>query len=69
MQKIVTLYYDPYEMKFGDGFFPTVNRESGSSSIDILFEYYNNELIQLSGPPIKGYDGNTYSQIVNLVLN
>jgi len=56
-------------MKYGDGFYPmTVRDTSCDSKIDILFELYDNELTQLSGPPIKGYDGNTYNEIVNLIL-
>ena len=69
MKKTVTLYYDPYEMKFGDGFFPVFERKDGYKSIDIVFEYYNNELSQLSGPDIDGYDGLVYSQIVKAIIN
>jgi hypothetical protein len=69
MQKILTLYYDPYELEFGDGFFPVFNRKDGYKSIDISFEYYDNELTQLSGPVIQGYDGILYSQIVKAIIN
>jgi len=59
------MYYDSYEMNYGDGFYPLVYKEqSCDSQIDIDFELYDCELTQLSGPPIKGYDGITYQQIV-----
>ena len=61
------MYYDDYEKKYGDGFYPTVfKNQSCNSEIDILFELYEGELTQLSGPPIKGYDGNTYNEILKL---
>jgi len=69
MQKTITMYYDSYEMKNGDGFYPlTVKDKSCDSKIDISFELYDNELTQLSGPLIKGYDGDTYNQIIQLIL-
>jgi len=67
MKKIITMYYDSYEMKNGDGFYPMVYKDkSCDSQIDILFELYDDELTQLSGPLIKGYDGNTHNDIINL---
>ena len=67
MQKIIKMYYDLYEMKYGDGFYPLTFKEHKSNiEIDILFELYDGELTQLSGPKIKGYDGNTYNEILNL---
>lgn len=67
-QKVVTLYYDSYEFKNGDGFYPlTFKDKSCDSEIDILFEVYDFELTQLSGPLIRGYDGNTKSEIIRLV--
>jgi len=69
MIKIVKLYYDSYEFKYGDGFFPLLYKDkSCDSEIDIIFELYNRELTQRSGPPIKGYDGNTYNEIVEHIL-
>ena len=61
------MYYDSYEMKNGDGFYPMVFKDqSCDSEIDILFELYDGELTQLSGPSIKGYDGNTYNLIIKM---
>lgn len=48
-------------MNHGDGFYPLVYKErSCDSQINITFE-----LTQLTGPSIKGYDGTTYSQILD----
>ena len=67
MQKNITLYYDSYEKNNGDGFYPMVHKDqSCDSTIDIQFELYDGELTQLSGPQIKGYDGNTYNDIIKL---
>ena len=68
MQKTITMYYDSYEMKNGDGFYPVVYKDNScDSQMDITFELYDGELTQLSGPPIKGYDGNTYHDIIRLL--
>ena len=68
MQKTITMYYDSYEMKNGDGFYPMVYKDNScDSQIDITFELYDGELTQLSGPLIKGYDGNTYNDIIRLL--
>ena len=67
MQKTITMYYDSYEMNNGDGFYPLIYKDqSCNCQIDILFEFYDNELTHLSGPHIKGYDGTTYNDIKNL---
>ena len=66
MQKIIKMYYDSFEKDHGDGFYPLMVKEIGcNTEIDILFEYYDDELTQLSGPPIKGYDGDTINLIIN----
>ena len=62
------MYYDSYEMKNGDGFYPVVYKDNScDSQMDITFELYDGELTQLSGPPIKGYDGTTYNDIIRLL--
>ena len=67
MQKIIKMYYDSYEKNNGDGFYPMLFKDqSCDSEIDIFFELYDGELTQLSGPSIKGYDGNTYNEILKL---
>lgn len=61
------MYYDSYEKRFGDGFYPLVYKDqSCDEQIDIEFELYDDDLTQLSGPPIKGYDGDTKNQIINI---
>ena len=68
MIKTITLYYDSYEAKFGDGFYPlTYKTNSCNEQITIEFEYNDFGLKQLSGPIIKGYDGNTYNEIIKLL--
>jgi hypothetical protein len=68
VQKVIKMYYDSFEFKYGDGFYPIPYKINGyDSEIDILFQYYDHELTQLSGPLIKGYDG-FYSEIVKLIL-
>ena len=69
VQKLIKMYYDSYEFKYGDGFYPIPCKINGyDSEIDILFQYYDHELTQLSGPPIKGYDG-FYSEVIKLILS
>ena len=67
MKKVITMYFYSYESRNGDGFYPLVYPEqSCDSQIDIEFELYDDELTQLTGPIIKGYDGNTYHEIIKL---
>ena len=69
MKKNIKLYFDSYEVKFGDGFYPMITRDSScDSEINIDFELYDDELTQLSGPFINGYDGNTYNEIIRLII-
>ena len=61
------MYYDSYEMYFGDGFYPLLYKEFPNySEIDITFEIYGNNLVQLSGPKITGYDGTTYQELLKM---
>jgi hypothetical protein len=70
MRKVIELYFDSYEAKFGDGFYPLTRKDAScDSTIQIEFELYDGELTQLTGPPIKGYDGNTYNEIITLLNN
>jgi hypothetical protein len=65
MKKVVTMYFDSYESTFGDGFYPMVHPDqSCDSQIDIEFELHDRKLTQLTGPIIKGYDGDTYNDII-----
>ena len=63
------MYYDSYERWNGDGFYPLVVRDGPCQTpIDIEFELHGNELTQLSGPYICGYDGNTKQEIIKSML-
>ena len=69
MRKVIELYFDSYEAKFGDGFYPLTHKDAScDSTIQIEFEYYDGELFQLTGPQIKGYDGNTYNEIIRAMV-
>jgi len=69
MRKVIELYFDSYEAKFGDGFYPLTYKDAScDSTIQIEFEYYDSELFQLTGPQIKGYDGNTYNEIIRAMV-
>ena len=69
MKKTITLYYDLYEKNYGDGFYPLLYKDlSCNQQIDIDFELIDNKLIQHNGPSIKGYDGNTYNDIIKIIL-
>lgn len=67
MIKTITFYYDSYEKNYGDGFYPLAYKDrSCDAQIDIDFELTDGcNLVQLNGPDIKGYDGDTYNQIIN----
>lgn len=70
MKKTITLYYDSYEKNYGDGFYPLIYKDlSCDKQIDIDFELIDGNLIQRNGPPISGYDGNTYTDIIKLILS
>jgi hypothetical protein len=65
--KTIRLYYDDYEKKYGDGFYPQIHKDAScSTEIDIDFALINGELVQLSGDTIHGYDGDTYSSIIKM---
>ena len=65
MLKYITLYYDSYEAKFGDGFYPlTYKDQSCDTEIKIGFEFINGNWSQATGPSIHGYDGNEYSKVM-----
>ena len=63
------MYYDTYERWHGDGFYPLVVPHGPCQTpIDIEFEFYDDELTQVSGPHICGYDGDTKSQIIKMIV-
>ena len=69
MQNTITLYYDPYEFSNGDGFYPLAFPSGPCQKpIDIKFEFYDDELTQLTGPRICGYDGDTRSEIIKQLV-
>ena len=63
----ITLYHDDYETRNGDGFYPSIFNYPGFVSIDIGFQIVNGQLLQMTGPVIRGYDGDTYNKIVGAV--
>ena len=68
MLTYVTLYYDDYEAKNGDGFYPlTYNNASCDTEIEIGFEFINGTWMQATGPHIHGWDGNEYSKVMKLL--
>ena len=69
MRKVIRMYYDDYEYRNGDGFYPLVVRDGPCQTpIDIEFELYDNELTQVSGPRLMGYDSDTKEQIIKIML-
>lgn len=69
MKQVIRMYYDSYERWHGDGFYPLVIQHGPCQTpIDIEFELIDNNLVQLSGPRIMGYDGDTRSQIIKIIL-
>ena len=63
------MYYDDYEFRNGDGFYPMINFGGAyEKQVDIEFELYDGKLTQLSGPYICGYDGNTKQEIIKIML-
>jgi hypothetical protein len=69
MRKVIRMYYDSYERWNGDGFYPLVVRHGPCQTpIDIEFELYDDELTQISGPRLMGYDADTKEQIIKIML-
>ena len=66
MLKYITLYYDSYEAKHGDGFYPlTYMDQSCDTEIEIGFELVNGTWMQATGPHIHGYD--EYNKVLNFL--
>lgn len=58
-----TAYYDDYEFRIGDGFYPTFDQDQGepyNAQVEISFVYmgFAGGWVQTSGPCIIGLDGN-----------
>ena len=68
VMKFITLYYDSYEAKFGDGFYPQTQPDrSCSDEIEIGFELVHGTWTQVTGPRIHGYDGNEYTKVMRIL--
>jgi len=65
--KYITLHYDPYEKKFGDGFYPCTTFVKGYESILTGFKNADGCWIQISGDSITGLDGNERNNILKLL--
>ena len=70
----IKMYYDIYEEKFGDGFYPLSFNESGTlTQIDILFTEFqmlNGEIVWKQDNkinPIMGLDGSTGIDLLGLL--
>ena len=64
----VTMYYDYYEYECGDGFYPFFeNIDNLYKSTELFFVYRNNSWYQIKGINIKGLDGNTGNELIELL--
>jgi hypothetical protein len=64
----IILYYDSYEATFGDGLYPLTYRDqSCDTEEEFGFEYKNGYWDQVTGPVIRGYDGDEYSKIISIL--
>ena len=65
--KYFTLYYDPYEKKSGDGFYPYTKFVKGSEGILTGFKFMDGYWKQVSGSPINGFGGNEKNEVLKLL--
>ena len=65
--KYITLYYDAYEKKYGDGFYPSTTFVKGYESILTGFKNANGCWKQVTGDPIKGFDGDERNNVLSLL--
>jgi len=65
--KYITLFYDSYEKRFGDGFYPCAKYVKGWDSIIIGFKLIDGCWQQVTGDRITGYDGNARDEILQLL--
>jgi hypothetical protein len=57
-RRILDLYYDSYEYRNGDGYYPGDKQEDGFNARQAhVFQKDKNSWIQLTGPVIQGLDG------------
>lgn len=68
-RRIVDVYYDAYEYKFGDGYFPYIKPDDLSMDAHHVhvFQMENNSWIQLTGPNIQGLDGDGGIRLLELL--
>jgi hypothetical protein len=65
--KNITFYYDGYEKRFGDGFYPLTKPVNGYETISISFKFIDGCWQQISGDPINGFDGNERRKVLVLL--
>jgi hypothetical protein len=65
--KNITFYYDGYEKKFGDGFYPLTTPFKGYQTMSIEFEFIDGCWQQISGDSINGFDGDERSKVLVLL--
>jgi len=56
-RRILDLYYDAYEYRFGDGYYPGDKQDGFDSRQTHVFQKNKTSWIQLTGPTIQGLDG------------
>ena len=65
--KYITLYYDPYEKTYGDGFYPSTKYSSGNEAILTGFKNADGCWKQVTGDPITGFDVNERNNVLTLL--
>ena len=65
--KYVTVYYDPYEKTYGDGFYAYTKFSKGFESILTGFKIVDSCWQQVTGDPITGFDGNERNAFLELL--
>ena len=69
--KDIVMYYDEYERKFGDGFYPSPEPmgEEYSGVVSILFKLDESDQSwsQVSGQPFDGLDGDYGIKLLNIL--
>jgi len=64
------LFYDTYEYEFGDGFYPTIEKDvltNKQISINFLYDKTKNQWIQINEIVISGLDGDNGINLLNLM--
>ena len=68
VRRILDLYYDAYEYRIGDGYYPCGKQSSPCDAIQThVFQKNKNNWIQLTGPTIQGLDGDGGIQLLEIL--